>query len=144
MAMKASLQLRVGTQLTMTPQLQQAIALLQLSTLDLRQEIQQAVSEAPEAEWASEIPDQLATDSDWSDTYQDFSAPAGGEGPDFERDAAGQSLQGHLTWQLAMTDLTPRERQIAESLINTINKAGYLAQPLDEIRDEIGRASCRE
>ncbi len=153
MAMKASLQLRVGTQLTMTPQLQQAIALLQLSTLDLRQEIQQAleanpmleldegfgeqaVSEAPEAEWASEIPDQLATDSDWSDTYQDFSAPAsGGEGPDFEREAAGQSLQGHLSWQLAMTDLTPREQQIAESLIDAVDDAGYLAQPLEEIRD---------
>ncbi len=47
MAMKASLQLRVGTQLTMTPQLQQAIALLQLSTLDLRQEIQQALEANP-------------------------------------------------------------------------------------------------
>lgn len=153
MAIKASLQLRVGTQLTMTPQLQQAIALLQLSTLDLRQEIQQAleanpmleldegfgeqaVSETPEAEWASEIPDQLATDSDWSDTYQDFSAPAGsGEGPDFEREAASQSLHGHLTWQLAMTDLSPREKQIAESLIDAVDDAGYLAHPLEEIRD---------
>ncbi|WP_302141937.1 RNA polymerase factor sigma-54 [Halomonas alkalicola] len=152
MAMKASLQLRVGTQLTMTPQLQQAIALLQLSTLDLRQEIQQAlesnpmleldegfgeqaVSEAPEDDWASEIPDELSTDSDWSDTYQDLGAPAGGEGPDFEREASAQSLQGHLAWQLAMTDLDPREQQIAESLIDAVDSAGYLAQSLDEIRD---------
>lgn len=153
MAMKASLQLRVGTQLTMTPQLQQAIALLQLSTLDLRQEIQQAlesnpmleleesfgeqaVSETGEEEWASEIPDELATDSDWSDTYQDLGAPAGaGEGPDFEREASVQSLQGHLAWQLAMTDLDERARQIAESLIDAVDAAGYLAQPLDEIRD---------
>ena len=36
-----SLQLRMGQQLSMTPQLQQAIKLLQLSTLDLQQEIQQ-------------------------------------------------------------------------------------------------------
>ena len=41
--MKQSLQLRLGQQLTMTPQLQQAIRLLQLSTLDLRQEIQEAL-----------------------------------------------------------------------------------------------------
>lgn len=41
--MKQSLQLRIGQQLTMTPQLQQAIKLLQLSSLDLQQEIQQAL-----------------------------------------------------------------------------------------------------
>lgn len=41
--MKQSLQLRMGQQLAMTPQLQQAIKLLQLSTLDLQQEIQQAL-----------------------------------------------------------------------------------------------------
>jgi RNA polymerase sigma-54 factor len=41
--MKQSLQLRLGQQITMTPQLQQAIRLLQLSTLDLQLEIQQAL-----------------------------------------------------------------------------------------------------
>ncbi|WP_346798899.1 RNA polymerase factor sigma-54 [Halomonas sp. Bachu 37] len=153
MVMKASLQLRMGSQLTMTPQLQQAIALLQLSTLDLRQEIQQAldsnplleqeeefseqaVDEAQEAEWSEDIPNELALDSDWSDTYQDMVPAAGsGEGPDFERQAAGQSLQGHLLWQLAMTDLDWRERQIAESLIDAIDVNGYLTQTLSELRD---------
>ena len=43
MAMKPSLTLRLGQQLRMTPQLQQAIKLLQLSTLDLQQEIQDAL-----------------------------------------------------------------------------------------------------
>lgn len=41
--MKQSLQLRLGQQLNMTPQLQQAIRLLQLSTLDLQLEIQQTL-----------------------------------------------------------------------------------------------------
>ena len=45
--MKQSLQLKIGQQLTMTPQLQQAIKLLQLSTLDLQQEIQQALDSNP-------------------------------------------------------------------------------------------------
>ncbi len=45
--MKQSLQLKIGQQLTMTPQLQQAIRLLQLSTLDLQQEIQEALDSNP-------------------------------------------------------------------------------------------------
>lgn len=150
MAMKPSLQLRVGTQLTMTPQLQQAIALLQLSTLDLRQEIQQALEsnpmlefddgygeqdavETPEDDWASEIPNELAVDSDWSDTYQDMAPASGGDGPDFDRNASGESLQDHLLWQLAMTDLDSRERLIAESLIDAVDRNGYLDSDLDDL-----------
>lgn len=45
--MKPSLVLKMGQQLTMTPQLQQAIRLLQLSTLDLTQEIQEALEANP-------------------------------------------------------------------------------------------------
>ena len=45
--MKPSLVLKMGQQLTMTPQLQQAIRLLQLSTLDLQQEIQEALDTNP-------------------------------------------------------------------------------------------------
>ena len=45
--MKQSLQLKLGQQLVMTPQLQQAIKLLQLSTLDLQQEIQEALETNP-------------------------------------------------------------------------------------------------
>lgn len=45
--MKPSLQLKLGQQLAMTPQLQQAIRLLQLSTLDLQQEIQEALESNP-------------------------------------------------------------------------------------------------
>jgi len=60
--MKPSLQLRLGQQLTMTPQLQQAIRLLQLSTIELQQEIQEALDANPllEAE----------------DDYDNFSADA--------------------------------------------------------------------
>ncbi len=45
--MRPSLQLKIGQHLTMTPQLQQAIKLLQLSTLDLQQEIQEALESNP-------------------------------------------------------------------------------------------------
>ncbi len=45
--LKPSIQLRIGQQLTMTPQLQQAIRLLQLSTLELQAEIQQNFENNP-------------------------------------------------------------------------------------------------
>lgn len=70
--MKASLQLKLGTQLTMTPQLQQAIRLLQLSTLDLQQEIQDALDSNPmleiEENEFDDLPD-LARNSEFDNTY---------------------------------------------------------------------------
>jgi len=56
--MKQSLQLKMGQSLTMTPQLQQAIRLLQLSTLDLQNEIQEALDSNPMLEVLEEPPGQ--------------------------------------------------------------------------------------
>ena len=92
--MKQSLQLRIGQSLTMTPQLQQAIKLLQMSTLDLQQEIQQALEsnimleleeeEIPYSQHEkkidnsdqltsegsqTDIPDELPVDVSWEDVY---------------------------------------------------------------------------
>ncbi|MGR8981312.1 MAG: RNA polymerase factor sigma-54 [Gammaproteobacteria bacterium] len=103
--MKQSLHLRLGQQMTMTPQLQQAIKLLQMSTLDLQNEIEQALESnmmlelsdedngfshdepAPEAKpdnmdqvtsagSQSEIPNELPIDTSWEDVF-DFSAETG-------------------------------------------------------------------
>lgn len=63
--MKQSLQLKMGQHLTMTPQLQQAIRLLQLSTLDLQQEVQQALDSNPLLEAVEETP------SDGTDSRHD-------------------------------------------------------------------------
>ena len=45
--MKHSLQLRLSQHLTLTPQLQQSIRLLQLSTIELNQEIEKFLTENP-------------------------------------------------------------------------------------------------
>ncbi|MCU8085170.1 RNA polymerase factor sigma-54 [Shewanella sp. SM23] len=73
--MKASLQLKLGQQLTMTPQLQQAIRLLQLSSLELQQEIQQALDSNPLLELeedqfdATKTPvNQTLSDTDFSES----------------------------------------------------------------------------
>lgn len=52
--MKPTLVLKMGQQLTMTPQLQQAIRLLQLSSLDLQQEVQEALEANPMLEMADD------------------------------------------------------------------------------------------
>ena len=70
--MRPTLQLRIGQQLTMTPQLQQAIKLLQLSTLDLQQEIQEALDSNPLLE-VDETP--VSNNEDKSNNLEDaFSA----------------------------------------------------------------------
>lgn len=65
--MKQTLQLKIGQKLSMTPQLQQAIRLLQLSTLDLEQEIQEALDSNPMLEVADDSDDPHPTES--FDTY---------------------------------------------------------------------------
>ena len=66
--MKTSLQLKMSQQLTMTPQLQQAIKLLQLSTLDLQTEIQQALETNPMLEVKE---DDGSADSSQSNTQEE-------------------------------------------------------------------------
>jgi len=86
--MKQSLQLKLGQQLTMTPQLQQAIRLLQLSTLDLQQEIQEALDSNPmlEVEEPQDAPEEKTNDNrDQSDDGNHSSADtpsATSEGPE--------------------------------------------------------------
>ncbi len=71
--MKQTLQLRLGQHLTMTPQLQQAIRLLQLSTLDLKQEIQEALESNPLLETEEEGADR--------DQAAEGETPVNGEAP---------------------------------------------------------------
>jgi len=112
--MKQSLHLKLGQQLAMTPQLQQAIKLLQMSTLDLQQEIQQALesnmmlevnedenladigvrdkktenSDLVTSEGSqTDIPDELPVDSSWDDIYDnsfEASSSSSDDGADFE------------------------------------------------------------
>lgn len=176
--MKQSLQLKIGQHLTMTPQLQQAIRLLQLSTLDLQQEIQEALESnplleledeqdstdeipadsndspppaeeaqattsdeswdepAPEEQWNEEIPSELATDSNWDDTFQHQSTPGPARDDNWEpgdNDSAEDSLQDHLRWQLNLTPMSDTDRMLATALIDAVDPDGYLRTDVDEV-----------
>lgn len=156
--MKQSLQLRVGQSLTMTPQLQQAIKLLQMSTLDLQQEINRALEENPllelEQELESEVGEALertnasddintlevAVETDWSDTdYFEPIKPLTRTLDDDEfdpiehRTASETSLSEHLLWQLNLMPLTERDQLIARALIDSINADGFLEAEAQDI-----------
>ena len=72
--MRPTLQLRIGQQLTMTPQLQQAIKLLQLSTLELQQEIQEVLESNPLLEIDEKA--QIDSNSEQNNLEDAFSASA--------------------------------------------------------------------
>jgi RNA polymerase sigma-54 factor len=72
--MKQSLSIKLGQQLAMTPQLQQAIRLLQLSTLDLATEIQQAIEGNPMLEMVEES-DEIESGGDGADTESTTELP---------------------------------------------------------------------
>ena len=152
--LKPSLQLKLGQTLTMTPQLQQAIRLLQLPVLDLNAQIQDALEENIMLEM-EDLPDVPRTSSEstveietikaeetWTTrSTSDRGSDSGwsGEGRpinEFE-DESGKTLREHLLWQLEMEDFTPREAVIGEALVDAINDDGYLTASVEDIEASI-------
>lgn len=144
----------------MTPQLQQAIRLLQLPVLDLSAQIQDALEENVMLEM-EDLPDVPKTDAETEtatevetikpeDTWQTNPMERGqdsswnGEGRPISEyaDQSGQSLREHLLWQLELEDFSPRESVIGEALIDAINDDGYLTADLEEIIEYIGEESA--
>jgi len=147
--LKPSLQLKLGQSLTMTPQLQQAIRLLQLPVLELHAEIQEALEEnimlevedlpdlpKTSAETTAEV-EAIKADDQWQATAAERTQDSGwnGEGRPMSEfaDESGQTLREHLLWQLEMEHFSPREVVIGEALIDSINDDGYLTADFDEI-----------
>jgi RNA polymerase sigma-54 factor len=154
--LKPSLQLKLGQSLTMTPQLQQAIRLLQLPVLDLHAEIQEALEEnimlevedlpdlpKTSAETTAEI-ETIKAEDQWQATAAERTRDSGwnGEGRPISEfaDESGQTLREHLLWQLEMEQFSPREVVIGESLIDSINDDGYLTADFDEISSSLDEA----
>ncbi|KMW74090.1 RNA polymerase factor sigma-54 [Photorhabdus luminescens subsp. luminescens] len=134
--MKQSLQLRLSQQLAMTPQLQQAIRLLQLSTLELQQEIQQALEMNPlleqdedhqeignqelpdnetevmdtlDALQQKDMPDELPLDASWDEIYT--AGTPSGTRSDYNDDELplyqGETVQTLQDYLMWQAELTP-------------------------------------
>ncbi|GGA22392.1 RNA polymerase factor sigma-54 [Dyella nitratireducens] len=176
--MKPGLQFRLNQQLALTPQLQQAIRLLQLSQLELAAELRQLAESNPLLEFAEDATEEqgetevdgeydnefeslasVSSDAapggsdandeapEWtepeisSDEPIDFSSSNGSGNGSGNRDeegmepqnAAAESLQEHLLWQLNLTPMEPRAKAIATVLIDALNTDGYLGEGIDAV-----------
>ena len=160
--MKQSLQLKLGQNLTITPQLQQAIKLLQLHSLELQQEIQQMLESNPMLEEEKtddenhtnnllednsdiDLNPNYAIDTDnspidsmpynqWEPTSSNAALPAGNHDIwDTQVGIPAETLQEHLLWQLQMSYLSPLDAFIADNIIDCINDNGFLTESLESI-----------
>ncbi|HUF74278.1 MAG TPA: RNA polymerase factor sigma-54 [Gammaproteobacteria bacterium] len=152
--MKPSLQLRLSQQLTMTPQLQQAIRLLQLPVMELQTQIHDALeqnimleveepaaAEAPEvaeSEEPNEVAEVAAEEPDWDEVQRTGPADtvrSSDSNLTFEQaDRTEETLKDHLLWQLELENLDSRTTTIGQAIIDAINEDGYVNDDLEEIR----------
>jgi RNA polymerase sigma-54 factor len=152
--LKPSLQFRLSQHLTLTPQLQQSIRLLQLSTVELNQEIERILMENPALEREDADGEHEAVAAKGA-TPEPVVAPAASssETPDWPSEVAANwrgpeddeegdrsqatpdtpTLRDHLRAQLSLTNLSARDRAFVELLIDALDEDGYLTQPLEEI-----------
>lgn len=163
MALELRQQIKLAQQLVMTPQLQQAIKLLQLSRVELMETVQQELLENPfleertdeaqHEEAADSRPEvtegqvydkELSKDADWEDYLGEFaSTPRNVQPREFEhledmtpfeaRYAAKPSLEGHLLWQLRLSSLTDEQKDVGEIIIGNLSSSGYLQASLEDI-----------
>ena len=159
--MKQSLQLKMGQSLALTPQLQQAIKLLQLSTLDLQQTIEETLESNPllereeedqprepdadvdfaEAMPETEASDELPVDTRWEDLLPSSAPPSSAgdsDGGQFaERDTEPETLQDQLLWQLNLTRFSATDHAIGRAFIDAVDANGRLTQTPEEILDAL-------
>jgi len=161
MALEIKQNLKQIQQLVMTPQLQQAIKLLQLNRIELvdlvSTELQEnpVLDEAPEFEEepprkegaspepeAPEPPRSRTPDIDWEsylDTYSNIGykpSDYDDERPSLESTLVKKTtLADHLMWQLTLSNLPKEDREIAALIIGNLNDDGYLDETLEHIAE---------
>lgn len=152
--MANSMEMRLRQQLALTPQLQQALRLLQLSSLELEEEISRALATNPLLEESSETEPEPRTSIERSSEapVEDFAAdhaeemgqaadsfPSSSHAHD-EDDAdwtewsgAESGLRDHLRNQLLLSQMPDRERALAHLLIDALDEDGYLRVGLEDL-----------
>ena len=154
-----NLDLSLKQQLTLTPQLQQAIKILNMNALELSQEISQMLAQNFMLEAKSEfsmettreedgepaegltntLTDELEYDAQWDDHYdhdwQDY-RPHQEESPDLEQYISNNpDLGAYLCEQIEQMPLDPELRKNAETLVYLLDENGYLLENLQEIAE---------
>jgi len=160
MAMATGLKLKLGQKLKLAPQLRQAIALLQLNRLELREHIELALETNPLLEREGDTPgadddldgqadeqgaeelDRSSEDIDfndddysWNDLPEGFSEVS--EAPDYDRfisDPGEDSLYQHLLWQVNLSGFSETDEAIARAIVYALDDDGFLHDDLKTLR----------
>lgn len=141
MQSRHSIELRQHQKLTLTPQLRQAIRLLQCSAHDLELEIAQALLDNPLLERVEEYDTEgggtetgsLPDDSDFGLSAEPASRVRDSQDYAPPEAALAPTLRQHLLEQLRLTRASNRDRILVELLIEELDDNGYLTTPLEEL-----------
>jgi RNA polymerase sigma-54 factor len=145
--MAISLNNRLRTQVSLTPQLQQAIKLLQLSNHELEQELAKAAEDNPllEFEPNPEIESNLNQSGDRIEPTQNTWSSSTVSSHDdeewverYERVAHQQTLLEYLEEQIHLLNIPPQEQSVLAYLAGCLDERGYLLDDLESINSEIG------
>lgn len=153
--MKPSLGLRASQHLALTPQLQQSIRLLQMSTAELEDEVDRLVAQNPLLE-TSDDPVNTATQSDApadvSENTDLNAEPLAGSMESWSANGASRvhddndwpssraqpvSLRDHLHEQAHGLALSDRDMAWLDTLIESLDDDGYLREDLHELEQSI-------
>ncbi|MGC9323170.1 MAG: RNA polymerase factor sigma-54 [Desulfomonilia bacterium] len=153
MALELKQHLKLSQQLIMTPQLQQAIKLLQLSRLELKEYISNELESNPllevDATAIREKPQGEEVDRDqlrvkWEtylETYGQDNTPyyEDDERPSLESTTCREEgLLDYLLWQVRMNNFSDRERRVGIFIIGNLDHNGYLSMDLDSVSEATG------
>ncbi|MGH6938815.1 RNA polymerase factor sigma-54 [Hypericibacter sp.] len=159
MAVTQRLDLRQSTSLVMTPQLQQAIKLLELSNLEVSAYVERELEQnpllerdedepvlAPGARGALPAPPDHGLNSGLSRsrTGSGNGTRDGNDGPPIEETLASTiDLREHLTTQLTLDIQDPADRAIGLALIDSLDEAGYVMGGLEPVAERLGCEPAR-
>jgi RNA polymerase sigma-54 factor len=154
MALEQKLSLKLSQQLVMTPSLQQAIKLLQMTRLELetvltqelvenpvleeRDEIVEASDESEDQEESPDPMDEIDIEAYFREQWESSGAgppPEAREPVPLENTLSREpDLYDHLLWQLHLTEVSELLREIAELIIGNLEPDGFLVATLEEIQ----------
>jgi RNA polymerase sigma-54 factor len=137
--MGPAIALRLRQHLTLTPQVQQALRLLQMSALEFAQEMEQALTANPFLEENTEAP-APAKEVAAEEVILPQEGPSGPAPAEREQDEWGgvssetqPSLSEHLREQLRMSRVGDRDRALAEMVIDSLDDDGYFKASFEEL-----------
>lgn len=145
--MKFNLTTKQSSKISITPQLQNAIKLLQYSAIEINQEIQNIFESNPliEKEDACEEYEENSCEEHYSH-YKDNPLPNNDNvistSEVIEKTTSEEdSLKKHLIWQIDLLNISNKDKGIAEAIIDYTNEDGYLIKKIFEIYDDVYSSS---